>query len=76
MGHSRDTNNNDNNIIFNLFNNNNIKGVAEKNWVPFKEGDEISQFLKTKGIKNIDEYKNLDEDIQNDLLEEWLFNKT
>lgn len=74
MGHSRDTNNNDNNIIFNLFNNNNIKGVAEKNWVLFKEGDEISQFLKTKGIKNIEEYKKLDEDMQNNLLEEWFFN--
>ena len=70
MGHTRDTNNNDNNI-FNLFNNNKLKENAEKDFIGFKEGDEISIFLKTKGISSIEEYKKLDKSKQDELIEEW-----
>ncbi len=65
MGHSRDTNNNDNNILFNLFKNN--KG----DFVGFKEGDEVSNFLKAKGINTIEEFKSLEPSKQDDLIEEW-----
>lgn len=64
------TNNNDNNI-FNLFNNNKLKENAEKDFIGFKEGDEISIFLKTKGINSIEEYKKLDKSKQDELIEEW-----
>ena len=64
------TNNNDNNI-FNLFNNNKLKENAEKDFIGFKEGDEISTFLKTKGINSIEEYKKLDKSKQDELIEEW-----
>ena len=64
------TNNNDNNI-FNLFNNNKLKENAGKDFVGFEEGDEISIFLKTKGINSIEEYKKLDKSKQDELIEEW-----
>lgn len=63
------TNNNDNNILFNLF----INNKEQDDFVPFKEGDEVSRFLKTKGINSIDEYKKLDKTIQEELIEEWFF---
>lgn len=65
MGHSRDTNNNDNNILFNLFNNN------KSDFIGFEEGDEVSQFLKTKGINSINEFKSLEISKQDELIEEW-----
>lgn len=67
------TNNNDNNI-FNLFNNNKLKENAGKDFVGFEEGDEISIFLKTKGINSIEEYKKLDKSKQDELIEEWFLN--
>lgn len=70
MGHTRDTNNNDNNI-FNLFNNKKVKENTVENFIGFKEGDEISTFLKTKGIKSIEEYKKLEKNKQDELIEEW-----
>lgn len=61
------TNNNDNNKNnINLFINN-----KESDFVPFEEGDEISQWLKTKGINSVEEYKELDLSKQDDLMEEW-----
>ena len=59
------TNNNVNNNI-NLFINN-----KESDFVPFEEGDEISQWLKTKGINSVKEYKELDSFKQDELMEEW-----
>lgn len=62
------TNKNDKNVINNnLCNLNNM----ENDFVGFKEGDEVSQYLKTKGINTIDEFKKLDLTKQNDLIEEW-----
>lgn len=61
----KDTNNNVNNI--NLFNLN----KEESDFVPFEEGDEISQWLKTKGINSVEEYKKLDSIKQDELMEEW-----
>lgn len=48
-----------------------ILNNKEKDFVGFKEGDEISEYLKTKGIKNIDEYKKLNKEKQDELIEEW-----
>ena len=63
------TNKNDKNVINNnLFNFNNN---TENDFVGFEEGDEVSQYLKTKGINTIDEFKKLDLTKQNDLIEEW-----
>ena len=59
------TNNNVNNNI-NLFINN-----KESDFVPFEEGDEISNWLKTKGINSVEEYKELDSSKQDELMEEW-----
>lgn len=59
------TNNNDNKYI-NLFINN-----KESDFVPFEEGDEISNWLKTKGINSVKEYKELDSFKQDELMEEW-----
>lgn len=64
-GQHRDTNNNDNNILFNLFKNNN------SDFVGFKEGDEVSNFLKSKGINTVEEFKSLEPSKQDDLIEEW-----
>ena len=58
------TNNNDNNINLFIYN-------KESDFVPFKEGDEISQWLKTKGINSVEEYKELDSSKQDELMEEW-----
>ncbi len=58
---------NDNNIYLFNFKNNKEK-VA-----PFSEGDEVSQFLKTKGINTLEEYQNLPQSKQDDLMEEWFF---
>ena len=58
---------NDNNIYLFNFKNNKEK-VA-----PFSEGDEVSQFLKTKGINTLEEYQNLSQSKQDDLMEEWFF---
>lgn len=59
--------NNDNNIyLFNLKNN-------KEKVAPFSEGDEVSQFLKTKGINTLEEYQNLSQSKQDDLMEEWFF---
>lgn len=63
----KDTNNNDNNILFNLF----INNKGQDDFVPFKEGDEVSSFLKTKGVNSIEEFKKLDKTIQDELIEEW-----
>lgn len=65
MGHSRDTNNNINNTLFNLYINN------KSDFVGFKEGDVVSQFLKTKGIKTVEEFKKIDKKQQDELIEEW-----
>ena len=59
------TNNNDNKYI-NLFINN-----KESDFVPFEEGDEISEWLKTKGINSVEEYMELDSSKQDELMEEW-----
>lgn len=59
------TNNKDNNILFNLFKNNN------SDFVGFKEGDEVSNFLKEKGINTVEEFKSLEPSKQDDLIEEW-----
>lgn len=58
------TNNNDNKYI-NLFIN------KESDFVPFEEGDEISEWLKTKGINSVEEYMKLDSSKQDELMEEW-----
>ena len=55
------------NVRNNLF----ILNNKEKDFVGFQEGDEVSEYLKTKGIKNIDEYKRLDRNKQDELIEEW-----
>lgn len=68
-GTPKDINNNDNNILFNLF----INNKEQDDFVPFKEGDEVSRFLKTKGINSIEEYKKLDKTTQEELIEEWFF---
>ena len=63
-----DTNNNVNNDnkYINLFINN-----KESDFVPYEEGDEISKWLKTKGINSVKEYKELDSFKQDELMEEW-----
>lgn len=66
-----DTDNKDNNINNNLFNFN-INNKSD--FVPFKEGDEVSQFLKEKGINSVEEYKELDVSKQDELIEEWFLN--
>ena len=62
------TNNNDNNdnniYLFNL-------NKKENDFVPFSEGDEISQFLRTKNINSVEEYQKLDKFRQDELIEEW-----
>lgn len=71
-GHTRDTNNNDNNIYnLNLINNNNIRENSQEDFIGFIEGDEVSTFLKTKGICSLKEYKKLNKKKQDDLIEEW-----
>lgn len=58
---------NDNNIyLFNLKNN-------KEKVAPFSEGDEVSQFLKTKGINSLEEYEKLKESEQDDLMEQYFF---
>ena len=62
------TNNNDNKYNnINLF----ILNKEESDFVPFSEGDEISEWLKTKGINSVKEYKELDSFKQDELMEEW-----
>lgn len=58
---------NDNNIYLFNFKNNKEK-VA-----PFSEGDEVSKFLKTKGINTLEAYQSLPQSKQDDLMEEWFF---
>lgn len=58
---------NDNNIYLFNFKNNKEK-VA-----PFSEGDEVSKFLKTKGINTLEAYQSLPQSKQDDLIEEWFF---
>ena len=64
---------NTNKNVKNVINNNlfNFNNNMENDFVGFKEGDEVSQYLKTKGINTIDEFKKLDLSKQNDLIEEW-----
>lgn len=69
MGHSRDINNNDNNI-FNLFINNNIKG--ESDFELYKENDELDLFLKSKGINNLKEFESIDKSKQDELIEQFM----
>ena len=58
---------NDNNIyLFNLKNN-------KEKVAPFLEGDEVSQFLKTKGINSLEEYEKLELSEQDDLMEQYFF---
>lgn len=60
---------NDNNIY--LFN---LKNKKEK-VAPFSEGDKVSQFLKTKGIDSLEEYENLKQSEQDELMEQYFFNE-
>jgi len=66
-----DTDNKDNNINNILFNFN-INNKSD--FVCYKEGDEVSQFLKAKGINSVEEYKKLEPSKQDELIEEWFLN--
>lgn len=62
------TNKNVKNVINNIFN---LNRNNKSDFVGFKEGDEVSQFLKTKGIKTVEEFKKLNSVKQDELIEEW-----
>ena len=63
--HKQECKNVINNNLFNF----NIK--EDENFVGFQEGDEVSQYLKTKGINSTEEFKELDKTEQDELIEEW-----